>query len=268
MQDNNHNNNNSLAVHQPQQLAKYEPKYYVAVLSESNILEACQVMIDKALLFKGNNKTENEAGIMAVMFKEKIQKSYSHLTLEQIDETLFDNNYGEGFGVSVLSLVSALEKSELHRQNLENKRKIIEREKEEEMKKIHEFQQQEREKQNTPEVRKQKVNGIYKEWLEGGKLHDYNNECFGWIIENELYDWSAQEREKAKGNAITRTKEIFRQMKARAEKTFDFEKIKQLNTMLYSSLEEQELFDKFNKEELTLVYFNVLKQKKLKKQTE
>lgn len=268
MQDNNHNNNNSLAVHQPQQLAKYEPKYYVAVLSESNILEACQVMIDKALLFKGNNKTENEAGIMAVMFKEKIQKSYSHLTLEQIDETLFDNNYGEGFGVSVLSLVSALEKSELHRQNLENKRKIIEREKEEEMKKIHEFQQQEREKQNTPEVRKQKVNGIYKEWLEGGKLHDYNNECFGWIIENELYDWSAQEREKAKRIAITRTKEIFRQMKERAEKSFDFEKIKQLNTMLYSSLEEQELFDKFNKEELTLVYFNVVKQNKLKKQTE
>lgn len=267
MQDNNHNNNN-LAVQQPQQLAKYEPKYYVAVLSESNILEACQVMIDKALLFKGNNKTENEASLMAVMLKEKIQKSYSHLTLEQIDETLFDNNYGEGFGVSVLSLVSALEKSELHRQSLENKRKIIEREREEEMKKIHEFQQQEREKQNTPEARKQKVNGIYKEWLEGGKLHDYNNECFGWIIENELYDWSAQEREKAKRIATTRTKEIFRQMKARAEKSFDFEKVKQLQAIVYSTLEEQELFDKFNKEELTLVYFNVLKQKKLKKQTE
>ena len=93
MQDNNHNNNN-LAVQQPQQLAKYEPKYYVAVLSEPNILEACQVMIDKALLFKGNNKTENEASLMAVMFKEKIQKSYSHLTLEQIDETLFDNPEG------------------------------------------------------------------------------------------------------------------------------------------------------------------------------
>ncbi|HKM00697.1 MAG TPA: hypothetical protein VJ083_01445 [Sedimentibacter sp.] len=252
-----------LAIFQTDIPAIYKVENYVVNVAKNQVdfMQWCKFVIQQALDCKGDNKTD-KAGetTMAIGFAKAILLDYSHISLDLIEQTLIRNHFGEGYVASWGSLIETLQKEGLNRQSVENKLKELEKvrkqEEQERQQRLHKL----REQQNTPQAKRKRVKQIYIDWIEKGKLDDYNNEVFSWIIKKELYHWSEEERAKAKSIARTKTREVYVKMKARAG--MDFDKIKRINTIINSTLEEEELFDKFNKEQLTTIYFQSIKAEK------
>lgn len=236
-------------------LELYNSKNYLINRNSEDIDLFCFNLIEAALLFKNVNKTENEAKIIAVQFRRKIERTYSHITLERIEQVLFDANYGEESYVSVNGLVKCLEKFELNRDCIENKKKEIEQDQQklDELRRLKwELEHKEYIKQENIEKR---INERYEQWKATGNFFDFNNETWQYIFENGLYDWSDAEIKHCEEIAVIKTRERLEQMKSRAKKYHDNDRIIRLNDIILNSIKKESLFEKMNKYQLTIVYF-------------
>ena len=75
------------------------------------------------------------------------------------------------------------------------------------------------------------------------------------FFENGLYDWSDAEIKHCEEIAVIKTRERLEQMKSRAKKYHDNDRIIRLNDIILNSIKKESLFEKMNKYQLTIVYF-------------
>lgn len=259
-----------------QQLAVYSPDNYIMKLEEGDLLGKCAKMISKAITYKGLSKKDVEdVAALATLLCEALTDKFSHVSFKLIYDTLYKNNFGENFGISIAEWVKILNTEGIADTHQNNKKALllaevdIDKEKEERQRQAYE------ELVRTGQIKQiiaARCQTRYSNWVERGSFFDLDNETYCFIRKDVKYIYDTDELLQAEYMATKKFKEEIEREIKRLEYKMQIREAKEKRPLLSATAEDLRKIKRYQfwlRYSLTEIYFrNFRNQQKYEKANE